>query len=182
MTSGSQDPIEVLISNARQSMVNKDWGQVEALATQILDLRPDNAEGFYLAGVVSQAARNYLEAIERFQTGLKHAPNRYDIAIQLANSYSMMRRNGDAADILAKYASTLHHSPRYLDLAGTIYTEIGLAERAWPLFERANELQPGVDVFQANLATCAVFLGKIDQARGIYLKLLERFPDHRKNH
>jgi tetratricopeptide (TPR) repeat protein len=102
--------------------------------------------------------------------------------VQLANSYSITRCNSDAAKVLGEYEGALYDSPRFLDLAGTIYTEIGLSEKAWPLFKRANELQSGVDVFQANLATCAVFLGKVDEARGLYATLLERFPDHRKNH
>ena len=70
----------------------------------------------------------------------------------------------------------------YLDLAGTIYTEIGMPQKAWPLYKKANALQPGVDLFQANLAACGVFLGKIDEAQDIYRDLLKRFPNHRRNH
>ena len=76
----------------------------------------------------------------------------------------------------------MSNSPMYLDLAGTIYTEVGLPERAWPLYERAVELQPGVDLFQANLAACAVFLGKIEEATEVFNRLLQRFPDHQRNH
>ena len=76
----------------------------------------------------------------------------------------------------------LGNSPRYLDLAGTVYTEIGLPEKAWPLYVKANELQPGVPFLQGNLAACAVFLGKIDEARAIYLGMLKQRPDHQTNH
>jgi hypothetical protein len=39
-----------------------------------------------------------------------------------------------------------------------------------------------VDIFKANMATCAVFLGKIDEAKALYVSLLEGMPNHRKNH
>ncbi len=72
--------------------------------------------------------------------------------------------------------------PPYLNSAGAVYSAIGLPQKAWPLFKKTTELQPGADLFQANLATCSVYLGKIDEAITIYRDLLERFPNHRKNH
>src|SRR5687768_6199222 len=67
-------------------------------------------------------------------------------------------------------------------MAGTTYTHIGLPEKAWPLYQQANALQPGVDLFQANMAACAVYLGKFDEAKALYQGLLERFPAHQRNH
>ncbi|MGD8385405.1 MAG: sulfotransferase, partial [Lysobacterales bacterium] len=107
---------------------------------------------------------------------------RYDAAVELANQYSVARRNADAAGLLARYEDKLDNSPIYLDMAGTVYTEIGLPKRAYPLYKKANALQPGIDLFMANLASCSVFLGKIEEARELYEALLERFPEHRRNH
>lgn len=171
-----------LSEQARQAIAQKDWAAVQGLAEKILQQEPNNADGFYLRGTVHRVNRKTLEALEAYKQGLQLDPQRFDMAVELANMYSMSRRNAEAAAVLDQYAEALHNSPRYLDLAGTIYTEVGLAEKAWPLFKRANEIQPRVDFFQANLATCAVFLGKVDEAHEIYLRLLERFPDHRKNH
>ena len=39
-----------------------------------------------------------------------------------------------------------------------------MPERAWPLYQMANELQPGIPLFQGNLAACVVYLGKIEEA------------------
>jgi tetratricopeptide (TPR) repeat protein len=174
--------IPQLIAAAGQAMAQKNWLLVQNLADLILRADPQNADGHYLTGTVHRAQRRSSDAIDAFKKGLELDPRRYDIAIQLANSYSITRRNSDAAEILGEYEDHLYDNPHFLDLAGTIYTEIGLSEKAWPLFKRANELQPNIDVFQANLATCAVFLGKVEEARKLYVTLLERFPEHRKNH
>lgn len=155
---------------------------VEKLAEDILAVDANNADGYYLRGKIHSINRRTVKAAEAYESGLALDDKRYDIAVELANTYSILRRNGDAAQLLGKYETALHDSPRYLDLAGTVYTEVGQAQKAWPLFKRANEIQPNIDFFQANLATCAVFLGKVDEAREVYLKLLERSPNHRKNH
>jgi len=167
---------------ARRAVQSYDWATVGRCAHDILLRDRTSAEGYFLLGMVERVNKHPVKSLQAFEKALELDPDRYDAAIELANQYSTARRNGDAADLLKKYQDKLQNSPRYLDLAGTVYTGIGMSEEAWPLFEKALELQPGVDLFQANLATCAVFLGKIDRARKIYQGLLERFPDHRRNH
>jgi len=167
---------------ARKAVRKQDWETVSACANSIVLNDPDNAEGYFLTGLAERISNRPVRAGEAFEKALALDDNRYDAAIELANQYSVARRNADAAAILAKYENKLANSPMYLDLAGTIYTEIGMAEKAWPLFVKANELQPEVDLFQANLAACGVFLGKIDKARDIYQGLLKRFPHHQRNH
>ena len=166
----------------RRAVEARDWPTVEACATEIQRLDPDSPEGWFLRGLAEKVRTHPLESIAAFEKTLQLAPERYDAAIELANQYSIARRNADAEQMLARYEDALGNSPLYLDLAGTIYTEIGLPEKAWPLYQKATALQPGVDLFQANLAACAVYLGKIEEARETYLALLKRFPTHRRNH
>lgn len=167
---------------ARRAVESRDWRTVGLCATEIQRRAPDDPEGHFLAGLAVKAERKPALAIAAFEKALSLDPKRYDAAVELANQYSIARRNGDAAELLGRYADALDNSPLYLDLAGTVYTDIGLSERAWPLYCKATALQPGVDLFQANRAACAVYLGKIDEAKEIYLALLERYPNHRRNH
>lgn len=108
--------------------------------------------------------------------------NRYDAAIELAGQYLHQHRYGDAAGLLRTYENMLENSPLYLDMAATIYTKIGLPERGWPLYRRADELQPGIDSIRANFAACCVYVGRIEDAREIYSDLLARHPNHQRNH
>ncbi|MGH8223899.1 MAG: tetratricopeptide repeat-containing sulfotransferase family protein [Woeseiaceae bacterium] len=174
--------IRRLSETARGAWAKMEWATVDACAAEILHRDPRNAEGHFLSGLVCKAARKPKMSVQAFETALALDPSRYDAAIELASQYSTSRRNDDVAELIARYEGSLRNSPRYLDLAGTVYTEIGLPERAWPLYCQANALQPGIDLFMANKASCAVYLGRIDEARELYEALLKRNPNHQRNH
>ncbi len=174
--------ISNISENARRAVRNQDWVTVANSANSILQQDINNAEGYFLTGLVEKASKRPIKAIQAFEKVLELDVERYDAAIELAGQYSIARRNDDVAQILAKYEDKLVNSPYYLDMAGTIYTEIGMSQKAWHLYGKANNLQPGIDLFQANYAACGVYLGKIDEAIEIYTNLLKRYPNHQRNH
>ena len=167
---------------ARKAVSKKDWTTVDAGAKEILKRDSLSPEGYFLSGLVERASRRPIKAVEAFKKVLDLDADRYDAAIELAFQHAVARRNGDAAELVAKYEGKLGNSSLYLNMAGTVYSEIGMPERSWPLFQKANELQPDVDLIQANVAACAVYLGKIEEAKDILKRLLKRFPNHQGNH
>ena len=171
------------LSNAgRQAAAQQDWSTVHICAKGILSRVANEPEGHYLLGLVEKAAQHPKKAIAAFESVLGLDAERYDAAIELASQYSMGRRNGEAAAMLTQYEGALDNSPKYLDMAGTTYSEIGMPDKAWPLYQKACELQPEISLFKANLASCAVFVGEIDVARKAYKELLEKNPAHQRNH
>lgn len=178
----ANDEIGQFSHRARSAVASQDWAVVESCANAILLRNRDCPEGHFLLGLVENAAGRPIRSAQAFARALALDPERYDAAIELANQHSTARRNAEAAALLEKYVSKLSNSPRYLDMAGTIYVHIGLPEKAWPLYRRANELQPGVDLFQGNMAACGVYLGRVAEAKEIYASLLARFPAHQRNH
>jgi tetratricopeptide (TPR) repeat protein len=176
------DELARLSATARRAVPRKDWKTVQACAGEILRRNAESAEGHFLAGLVEKTAQHPARAAAAFARALELDPSRYDAAVELADQHSIGRRNAEAAALLGQYSPRLRNSPRYLDLAGTVYTQIGMAEQAWPLYEQANQLQPDIPLFQANLAACAVYLGRIAEARVLYSRLLERNPRHQRNH
>lgn len=176
------EDIKRISTTARRAVELQDWAVVDKCAKALLAHAADDAEGHFLTGLVENASRRPVRAAQAFARALELDPERYDAAIELAHQHCIGRRNAEAAALIGQYAGKLGNSPRYLDMAGTVYTQIGLPERAWPLYERANALQPGVDLFQANRAACGVYLGKFEEARETYQSLLARFPAHHRNH
>ena len=163
-------------------MAARDWSTVEVCANSILQRAPQDPEGYFLLGLFERASQHPRRAVEAFERVLEVDPQRYDAAIELASQHSMARRNRLVSEILRRYEGALTNSPRYLNLAGTVYTEIGMPEKAWPLLNKAIELQPDISLFQANLAACAVYVGEIETAKKMYLALLEKQPNHQHNH
>jgi tetratricopeptide (TPR) repeat protein len=174
--------IENLVRAARRAIAGRDWRTVEDCAAAILKRDDAAAEGYFLLGMAAKASKRPKQAVDAFERALSLAPERYDAAIELASQYSLARRNGDAAKLLAKYAPALDNSPLYLDMAGTVYTEIGMPEMAWPLYRKACDLQPEISLFQANRAACAVYVGELEAAREIFTALLAANPAHQRNH
>ncbi len=171
-----------LANAGRRAAAMQDWRTVHECALGILNRNSDSADGYFLLGLVEKAAQHPRRAIEAFEKVLDMDGSRYDAAVELASQYSMGRRNAEVATTLAGVEDKLDNSPRYLDMAGTIYTEIGLPDKAWPLFRRACELQPDAPLLRANLASCAVYVGEIDAAREAFEFLLEKNPTHQRNH
>jgi len=174
--------LEQVSLTARNAVQAKDWVRVSACAKEILKQRKNSSEGHFLMGLVEKASNRPARAIKAFSKAINVDDKRYDAAIELASQYLRSNQYAEAVTLLQRYEYQMSDSPRYLDMAGTIYTNVGLPERGWPLYQRANELQPGVDALQANFAACSVYLGKIDDAKDIYQRLLRKFPNHQRNH
>ncbi len=177
-----KDYLEQVSVTARRAAQAKDWARVSACAKEILKQRKNSAEGHFLVGLVEKASNRPARAIKAFSKAINVDDKRYDAAIELASQYLRSNQYAEAVTLLQRYEYQMNDSPRYLDMAGTIYKNVGLPERGWPLYQRANELQPGVDALQANLAACSVYVGKIDEAKEIYQQLLKKFPNHQRNH
>lgn len=176
------DYLDQVSTAGRRAAQAGDWNQVRACAKEILNRQWDSAEGRFLLGLAEKASNRSEQAIKAFSRAIRLDENRYDAAVELAELYLQVHRYGEVASLLRNCVPLLGNSPRYLDMAGSILTKAGLPAEAWPLFQKANELQPGVDSLRANLAECCVFVGRIDEAKEIYGQLLEKHPHHQRNH
>ena len=171
-----------LSATARRAIQARDWATVSACAGRIIKQDIKSPEGYFLSGLVEKAAGRANKARDNFLQAISIDAGRYDAAIELANQYAILLRHSETLNLLKRYESRLGNSPLYLDMAANIYSRLRLHTSAWSLYQKANKLQPGIDKFQAKLAACAVYLGKIKEAKVIYRGLLERHPNHQRSH
>lgn len=163
-------------------MAARNWREVDQYAKQILAQDRSDPEGLFLSGMVAKSSNRPDAAISFFSRCLDKDAGRYDAAIELAGLHVAMLQYGDAYRLIAQHAASIGGSPRYLQLAAQILSQVGKWDEAWPLVKRADELQPNVPVILACKAECATSLGKIAEAKELYLKLLLHNPGHQRNH
>jgi tetratricopeptide (TPR) repeat protein len=176
------DGLLMIAAAGRQAAAARDWRRVNACGLEIRRQAPMDPEGPFLLGLASKNTGHLHQAAENFREVISLDSSRYDAAIELAFQYVLLNRIGDAKALLDQYRDNLDNSPIYLNLAGESYSRLNLHEDALPLFERACQLQPDVEIFNVSFAKCAVSVGKIDTAKSIYKDLLRRNPAHRRNH
>ncbi|GBL06121.1 sulfotransferase [Glaciecola sp. KUL10] len=171
-----------LSQHARHAVQRKDWANVHAIASHIQVNFPQQAEGYFLAGLAQKAARRPAQAIQLFAQALSLDSKRYDAAIEKASQHLVLLQHNECHALLTEYETLLDNSPLYLDMAANLYTGLGLHSNAWPLYQRANVLQSDVDAFKANYAACAVLLGKVSEAKEKYGALIQKYPKYQKHH
>ncbi|MBT8065464.1 MAG: sulfotransferase [Gammaproteobacteria bacterium] len=169
-------------ATARKAARAGNWSLVKRCADEILKQDRRSPEGWFLTGLLEKSSGRHPQAVAAFTKALHYDADRYDAALELANLCLLFLRHKEAVTLLNKYEPKLENSPYYQDMAATLYTRLGLHEKAWPLLKRANELQPDIDRLEAGLAACAVNLGKIKTAKTLYNRLLHRHPHHQRNH
>lgn len=169
-------------ATARKAAKAGNWGLVKRCADEILKQDQRSPEGWFLTGLLEKSSGRHPQAAAAFTKALHHDANRHDAALELADLCLLFLRHKEAVSLLKAYEPKLENSPYYQDMAATLYTRLGLHEKAWPLLRRVNEQQPDIDRLQTNLADCALKLGRIEAAKTLYTRLLKRHPTDQRHH
>ena len=180
--SSSHDNLSRISAAAQRAARAENWETVRDCTSEILKHDKRHPEAWFLTGLMEKAAGRNPQAVAAFSQSLQLDSKRSDAAIELANLCQQFLRNREAIALLQRYAPMLAEKAHYLDQAGSIYTRLGLHDKAWPLYRKANELQPDIDHFQENLAACATALGRTVQASELYHAVLSRHPGQQKSH
>lgn len=171
-----------LVAQASQALASKDWDKLASSSQTLIESYPFEPDGYALQGQLAKLSARPNIAISLFTKALELAPSRYDAAIELAEQLVTVKENGQALSLIDRYEKVISDSPRYLNSAGTSLVGIGLIDRAIPLFKKATQLQPDIQLFKANLASALVYAGDVLEAEALYRNLLAENPHHQRNH
>ena len=119
-------------TTARRAAQAKNWPQVKLCAREILSRSRDSAEGYFLLGLAESASQQRESAVKALTRALQLDERRYDAAVELASLQMRANRYGEAVALLEQHSANMQGSPKYLDMAGSIYVNAGQPENAVP--------------------------------------------------
>lgn len=132
----------------------------------------DNAQAYYLLGILTADHNNHAKAVEVFDRAISNAPDHAAAHAQKARSLIALNQR-EAALAAIKAAETLAPQDAYtLDTIGVVYSRSGLHEAALPFYERATAAAQGNAAYHYNHASTLQFLGKMDAARTAFRKAI----------
>lgn len=164
---------------ARQALRRGDWPLAQRLATGLMGASP--AEGQFVLGVAAASTGRAGEALAHLQQAVA-IEARGEYRAQLAKLLSLLRRDGEAAQVLREAEAALPEDALSLDTIGCVYARLGQHEAALPHFAAAVALEPANLEFRYNQAVTLNFLGRVDEADAALEALIALSPGDARAH
>lgn len=165
-----------LLQAAGQKLAAGDHRGAEADLRAVLKVAPQVAEAHFMLGVTAQMRGEHLAAVQAFDAAISVRPGFGQAMAQKARSLESLDRREEAVK-LAEAADPLAPDPYSQDTIGVVMTRAGLHAKAAEHYGRAarSGAAPG---YIYNHAATLQFLGRFDEAREQYRKVLARDPQH----
>lgn len=166
------------LREAADHLAHGRYPQAHAACIDVLRNDPENAQAFYLLGVLTADHANHRKAVELFERALSLSPGnpRY-LAERARSRVALFDRDGAVEDAQAA-ATAPHLSPRTLDTIGVVYSRLGLHADAAPLFQRAVDAAPTNTAYLYNLAAALQFMGDFTAAETAFRRAIALEPGH----
>jgi tetratricopeptide (TPR) repeat protein len=140
--SAAPDDVTIRDALAHAYLDKRDYVAARKAAEDLKTLRPQSAEGFYLAGLVAQGQNRLDDAQREFEHALALQPKVLDALSALAH---LELARGQATQALTLVKDAVEHQPPNafsLNLLGEIYITQKDTTAADDAFARANKLAP----------------------------------------
>ncbi|MGI9514201.1 MAG: tetratricopeptide repeat-containing sulfotransferase family protein, partial [Anderseniella sp.] len=140
--------VEIALLQAELLTLAGDHDRSCQLLKQILAQHPGLLPALVLSARAHTAAQRHLDALDTLQLARELTPDDQAISRQLADTYTMLRRHGDAARILAPVARSSKSS---LDLAqiAALYDKAGELEKCLNAYDQLKLPGSDLDVLKA---------------------------------
>lgn len=149
---------------------------------QVLERKPDLAEGHFLVGMIALNADDSRTAIQGFGSVTKLQPDHGGAWAQLARLFMRRGQVNRAEDALKNAVIHADDNPVVQDTIATVYTLLGNAAAASPWQEKALARQPKNIGFLINRANNEMFMGDFASARSRLEAALALYPRHANTH
>lgn len=165
-----------LLKQAAGHLAHGRYQQAHAACLSVLNGDPENAQAFYLLGVLTADHANHRKAVELFDRALVLSPgNARYLAERARSRVALFDRDGAVSDAHAA-AQSASLSPRTLDTIGVVYSRLGLHTDGAPLFQRAVAADPANAAFLYNLGAALQFMGDFPAAETAFRRAIAIEP------
>ncbi len=165
----------------REALARGDMLTVARTATALTQHDPQDPDGPFLLGLAEAAAGRVSLAIDHMRAAIALDPQG-EYHAQLARMLLLVRRDAEAAAVLA--AAEAHPPSDALshDTIGCAHARLGDHHAALPHFEIATQLSPDNREFGYNRAATLSYLGRTDEAEAAIERLIARDPSNGRAH
>jgi tetratricopeptide (TPR) repeat protein len=143
---------------------------------RLIQLKPDDPDGYNNLGTLYNAKGSYAEAIKAFEKAIQIRP---DFPVALSNlgaAYSRAGRYQEAIDVLKKAEQLSPKDAEIINNLGVAYRKAGQYQGAIGAYGRALRLNPGEPEIHCNLGDAYYHLGRFREAIEGYRRAIERNP------
>jgi arylsulfatase A-like enzyme/Tfp pilus assembly protein PilF len=155
----------------------EDYHQAETLCRELLQQRPDYAEGHFKLGLIHSYLKDYAAAAASFKQALSLG---LDLFVVQNNLGFALFQLSDFVAAKAHYANALAQRPgnvEVLNRLGLVYHQLEEYDGAINLFNLALERQPDSSDAHKNIADALTEKGNLTAAVEHYTRSLEHNPD-----
>lgn len=167
---------DTLLADAARQLSLRNYREAHAACMEALRLNPQNAQAFYLLGVLTADHANHTKAIELFDRALAFSPGDATYLAERARSRVALFDREGALDDARAAAAGAKLPARTLDTIGVVHSRLGLHADATPFFQCAVEKEPGNPSFLYNLGSALQFEGRFSDAEIAFRKALAIEP------
>jgi serine/threonine protein kinase/Flp pilus assembly protein TadD len=174
---GRKPSLVAMLAAIEWNMVN--WGvdrdeehvrRAEAMAREVLDRDPENAQALFVLAFIRASRGNMMEAIDYALRAHAREPANPDVLLVLTAAYSALGRAEEALRYGRQTAEVDPLTPMSHWVAGWAYLITGDPARAMVRFQEGERLAPGEAVFGIFSGIAHWYLGDIEQSRAGFEK------------
>ena len=169
------------VTAARNALQRGDLNATHRFAAAMLAADATDAEGHFLLGVVESSAGRVQAGIEHIDRAVTLDPQG-EYRAQLAKLFTLVRRDGDAAETLRNAEQAPPADALSRDTMGCVYARLGDHVAALAHFDEAVRLEPNNTEFRYNQATTLNFLGRAADAEAAIEALIALSPGDARAH
>ena len=173
--------VSTLEAQARAALKSGDFVTASGAAKALVLEDQRNPEGFYLLALVAEQTGQTDQALTLISAAVERGPEAGHLAC-MARLFSLLRRDGEAADAVKRALALAPENAHTLDTIGCVLARLGDHEGSIAPFLAAVAAAPANLDFRYNLATACGFTARIDEARAQYETILRRDPGNARAH